>query len=315
MKVENRVYPDGEQIAALQEAGPDGPIVMVNLLKFRDKALYPDGRDPDLSGREAYDRYAVEVVKLLEAVGGRVLYTGDVTFLTPRPQLRSCGTRWRSPSIRAARPWCGCRCRRNGERLASTARPGSPGSSTSKRFPLSRDGRPRCRDLAGIGRARVAAAVDQLAVPRLAAGGEVPHPAQHPDHRAWVHSQLSPRRRCGRDRRDRPEPMPPYHRGAVCLGRRHADRLRDRDAAGLDALPLRWFRFMLTLVALERGLHAIHAWGPGAGPAAHHPPEHYAVLVGLPLVLIALVLSCCASATRHKGKEMKLPGAVTRRAR
>jgi uncharacterized protein (DUF1330 family) len=82
MKVENRVYPESDQMAALQERGPDGPIVMVNLLKFRDKARYPDGRDPDLSGREAYDRYAREVVKLLHGVGGRVLFSGDVTFLT-----------------------------------------------------------------------------------------------------------------------------------------------------------------------------------------------------------------------------------------
>lgn len=82
MNVENRVYPDPEQMAALQENGPDGPIVMVNLLKFREKALYPDGRDPDLSGREAYDRYAREVVKLLRAVGGSVVFSGDVSFLT-----------------------------------------------------------------------------------------------------------------------------------------------------------------------------------------------------------------------------------------
>jgi uncharacterized protein (DUF1330 family) len=82
MNVENRVYPESDQVAALQERGPDGPIVMVNLLKFRDKARYPDGRDSDLTGREAYDRYAREVVKLLRAVGGRVLFSGDVTFLT-----------------------------------------------------------------------------------------------------------------------------------------------------------------------------------------------------------------------------------------
>lgn len=82
MKVDNRVYPDPDQLAALQEAGPDGPIVMVNLLKFRDKAIYPDGRDPEISGREAYNRYAVEVVKLVRACGGRVLFAGDVTFLS-----------------------------------------------------------------------------------------------------------------------------------------------------------------------------------------------------------------------------------------
>jgi uncharacterized protein (DUF1330 family) len=82
MQVENRIHPDTDQIAALQQAGPDGPIVMVNLLKFREKARYADGRDAELSGREAYLRYGREVEKLVRAVGGRVLFVGDVTFLT-----------------------------------------------------------------------------------------------------------------------------------------------------------------------------------------------------------------------------------------
>ncbi len=82
MKIENLIYPEADQLAALQEAGPKGPIVMVNLLKFREKAEYPDGRDRDLSGRDAYHRYGTAVVKLLHGVGGRVLFTGDVTFLT-----------------------------------------------------------------------------------------------------------------------------------------------------------------------------------------------------------------------------------------
>jgi uncharacterized protein (DUF1330 family) len=82
MNVENRIYPEPDQVAALQEPGPDGPIVMVNLLKFRGKALYPDGRDPDLPGREAYHRYGIAVAKLVEGVGGRVLFVGKVTFLS-----------------------------------------------------------------------------------------------------------------------------------------------------------------------------------------------------------------------------------------
>jgi uncharacterized protein (DUF1330 family) len=65
----------------LQEPAAEGPIVMVNLLKYRNKAAYPDGRDPDLSGREAYNRYAVEVVKLLQSIGGHVLFSGDVRSL------------------------------------------------------------------------------------------------------------------------------------------------------------------------------------------------------------------------------------------
>ena len=82
MRVINEVMPTApERIAAMQEPGPKGPIVMINLLKFRDKAVYPDGRDAQLSGREAYMRYAVAVTELLPKFGGRALFGGDVTFL------------------------------------------------------------------------------------------------------------------------------------------------------------------------------------------------------------------------------------------
>ena len=82
MQVENRSYPNSEQIRALRRSSAGDPIVMVNLLKFRDKAQYPDGRDAELSGREAYNRYGIAVAKLVRAIGGKVLFTGDVTFLT-----------------------------------------------------------------------------------------------------------------------------------------------------------------------------------------------------------------------------------------
>lgn len=82
MRVINEVMPTApERIAAMQEPGPKGPIVMINLLKFRERAQYPDGRDADLSGREAYARYARAVAALLPEFGGRVLFAGDVTFL------------------------------------------------------------------------------------------------------------------------------------------------------------------------------------------------------------------------------------------
>jgi len=82
VKVTNEVMPnDPERIAAMQEPGPDGPIVMVNLLKFRERARYPDGRDPELSGRDAYMRYGAAVAELLPKFGGRPLFAGDVTFL------------------------------------------------------------------------------------------------------------------------------------------------------------------------------------------------------------------------------------------
>ena len=82
MEVINEVYPtDLQQSEKMREAGPEGPIVMVNLLKFKEKAEYEDGRETDLSGREAYLLYARSVSKLITEFGGRVLFVGDVTYL------------------------------------------------------------------------------------------------------------------------------------------------------------------------------------------------------------------------------------------
>ena len=61
---------------------------------------------------------------------------------------------------------------------------------------------------------------------------------------------------------------------------------------------------MLLLVAFERGVHAVNAWVLKGGVAGHRPPEHYAVLIGLPLVIAALALSL-----RERGSSEHLPGA------
>lgn len=81
MRVTNRVLPTPEQFAAFFGAAEDGPFVMVNLLKFRDKAAYADGRDADLSGAEAYLRYGMAVRAHVERVGGKTGYAGRVTGL------------------------------------------------------------------------------------------------------------------------------------------------------------------------------------------------------------------------------------------
>jgi uncharacterized protein (DUF1330 family) len=79
MKVENQVAPGPEQIQEF--VASEGPVLMVNLLKFREKAAYADGRDPDLSGAEAYARYAAEMRKLVEASGGRFVFGAKVEGL------------------------------------------------------------------------------------------------------------------------------------------------------------------------------------------------------------------------------------------
>lgn len=84
MKVENTMRPDGRQMDAFfDRAGTDkdGPVVMVNLLKFRAKAAYPDGSDAHISGFEAYTRYGMAVKGIIERLGGRMIYVGQVDGL------------------------------------------------------------------------------------------------------------------------------------------------------------------------------------------------------------------------------------------
>lgn len=57
-------------------AAEDGPIWMVNLMRYRDRAAYADGRPSDLTGREADDLYAP--LDSLAAVGAEVVLFGEV---------------------------------------------------------------------------------------------------------------------------------------------------------------------------------------------------------------------------------------------
>ncbi|MFM7348978.1 MAG: DUF1330 domain-containing protein [Erythrobacter sp.] len=81
MIVTNQLHPRPEQAMMFFAGGDDAPICMVNLLKFKDKATYADGSEPELSGREAYARYAAGVNACLVAVGGKVRFSAPVTGL------------------------------------------------------------------------------------------------------------------------------------------------------------------------------------------------------------------------------------------
>ena len=54
---------------------------MVNLLKFKEKAEYEDGRETDLSGEEAYAIYGLEVMEHLKKVGAESVFFGKVERL------------------------------------------------------------------------------------------------------------------------------------------------------------------------------------------------------------------------------------------
>lgn len=59
----------------------DGPVVMLNLLRFRATADYSEhpalAPQTPISGRAAYDRYIEHTLPHLTATGGRLLYLGE----------------------------------------------------------------------------------------------------------------------------------------------------------------------------------------------------------------------------------------------
>lgn len=69
----------------------DGPIWMVNLMKYREKADYADGREADISGKEADDLYAP--LGPLKAIGARPVFLADVDtqFLNDSPKWDRVG--------------------------------------------------------------------------------------------------------------------------------------------------------------------------------------------------------------------------------
>ena len=59
-------------IKDLEQLKGQGPVVMLNLMRFRDQSLDGDG-----SGWDAYLRYSALTVPMIKARGGTLLWTGD----------------------------------------------------------------------------------------------------------------------------------------------------------------------------------------------------------------------------------------------
>jgi len=70
----NDVDPTGEDLKRLLAEDPGGPVVMLNLLKFRD------------GHRDSYARYAREIGRFLAAVGADVIYAGDCSTTLVAPE-------------------------------------------------------------------------------------------------------------------------------------------------------------------------------------------------------------------------------------
>jgi uncharacterized protein (DUF1330 family) len=82
------IDPSPEQVEAFKGLPRGTPIQMLNLVRFRDIAVYPDGHplvDENISGLQAYKNYGAATGPLLKKVGGRILWRGgfEATLIGP----------------------------------------------------------------------------------------------------------------------------------------------------------------------------------------------------------------------------------------
>ncbi|MGZ6952573.1 MAG: hypothetical protein ACXVJX_10750 [Acidimicrobiia bacterium] len=76
----DHVTPTDDRLAATAAIGADdpSPVVMLNLNRYRERALYPPGTpNADVSGREAYLRYGAVAYAAILSVGGDILWATD----------------------------------------------------------------------------------------------------------------------------------------------------------------------------------------------------------------------------------------------
>ena len=73
-------------VKGLQALDPQAPVVMVNLMRFRERSLDGNG-----SGRDAYLRYSALTVPMIKARGGTLLWTGDAKAIALGPEV---GNQW-----------------------------------------------------------------------------------------------------------------------------------------------------------------------------------------------------------------------------
>ncbi|WP_171122007.1 MULTISPECIES: DUF1330 domain-containing protein [unclassified Ruegeria] len=82
------IDPERAQFEAFKTLDRDHPIEMLNLVKFRAKAQYPDGHDlakADLTGAQAYRNYGTETAPIIARLGTSILWRGafQTTLIGP----------------------------------------------------------------------------------------------------------------------------------------------------------------------------------------------------------------------------------------
>lgn len=81
------IDPTKETFAAFRAADRPGPIHMLNLVRFRERADYPDGRQA--TGAEAYAAYGRDSHPVFARLGGRIVWRGRFELMLIGPSEES----------------------------------------------------------------------------------------------------------------------------------------------------------------------------------------------------------------------------------
>jgi uncharacterized protein (DUF1330 family) len=82
------IDPSPENFAAFKALPRDMPIHMLNLLRFREHAAYPEGHshaDKALSGAQAYAEYGRTSAPIFTRVGGNIVWRGHMEAMVIGP--------------------------------------------------------------------------------------------------------------------------------------------------------------------------------------------------------------------------------------
>lgn len=111
------VHPQDDRLAAMATADQDQPVVMLNLLRYREQAEEGHGVD-GLTGEEAYRRYGQAFAELQPRYGGEPIWMGrvgqtvigpsdedwDIAILVRYPERRRFVAMLRDPDYQAIAP-------------------------------------------------------------------------------------------------------------------------------------------------------------------------------------------------------------------
>ena len=80
------IDPTRRQFDAFKALPRDRPVMMLNLVRLRDRAAYPDGREA--TGAEAYAAYGRDSAPVFARVGGEIVWRGghENTLIGPEDE-------------------------------------------------------------------------------------------------------------------------------------------------------------------------------------------------------------------------------------